>query len=525
MADPVRKTPVDAMPAEGTDAQTNEQSNWLKRKLASWVGRPRGRDVIAANIGESARWVIVGKYNIQIGHLVLPTLPVVLTLVLIIASTATYLWFKLVPAEMPISPMNMNIAIAQVGLSDSTSKLLESKDGSNLSEWIYRALISGYAEFPFSQPVIWHDSMSLLRKRATIGLIEGSTPQERTDSAAALAERIKANMVIYGVMSAEGNQAFFTPEFYVADVLSQADELVGPHQLGNPIRLQLPFDPFDMRTSAYLRAELGDRVEALTWLSRAIVEDTNGRHSDALAVLEQAGSELRDWDYDEGKEILYYFIGREALYLSRQDPSWLARAEDAYLTALEINPGYARAHFGLGGVYYSLAQVQGDQLVSQADTLDLAMRHYELAIAQASTSPGSNVELKAQLGLGTVLRLLGQDYLEARQYESAAAVLDDAIQTIEEALPMIKQADHRLLAEAYLALGAAYHQQAYISQVTGDELTSLSLYQQAEAAYSECIRHAEADLYDSSSQDQKAKGCEPYRLDVLEAIAGLEALR
>jgi tetratricopeptide (TPR) repeat protein len=421
---------------------------------------------------------------------------------------------------MPLG--QLNVAVADIGVQAGSGETGASDDARRLGEWIYRELQSGFAALPLGRPLVWHDSMSFLAKRASIGAIDGATPEQRTNSARATAERLNANMLIYGLLTQAGDQAIFAPEFYVADVLAQADELVGPHQLGQPLALRLPLDPQDLRTSEYLRAELGTRIEALAWLTRALVLDTNGRHGDALAVLEQAEAQLTDWEPDQGREILHYFKGREALYLSRGDSSWLGQAEEEYSQALAINPDYARAHIGLGGVYYSMAQ--GLALVDrlEGEALALAIQHYEQAIAGAAAAPGSHIELKGRLGLGSAYRLLGEAYLGAGQNDLAAEALEFAIEMLEAALPEIPAQDHRLAAEAHLALGASYQQRAHVALVQGDPSAGIPLYERAAAAYAECGRQADEDLYDASTQDLKQKSCEPYRLDVIEILAGLE---
>lgn len=501
-------------------ARSDQEASWLRRRLPSWLAGPRRTDLIAAEVGPGASAVIVGKNNIQIGTLVLPTLPVVLTLLLLVAAVSALLWLRLVPRVMPLG--QLNIAVADIGMQAGSGDVRPSDDGRSLGEWIYRELQLGYAEFPFGRPLVWHDSMSFLAKRVNIGAIDGATPEQRTDSARATAERLNANMVIYGVLTEVGSQATFAPEFYVADVLAQADELVGPHQLGRPLALRLPLDPQDLRTSEYLRAELGTRIEALAWLTRAMVLDTNGRHADALAVLEQAEAQLPDWEPDQGREILHYFKGREALYLSREDSFWLGQAEEQYSQALAINPNYVRAHIGLGGAYYSMAQglAPADRLEDGA--LDLAIRHYEQAIVGAAAAPGSHIELKGRLGMGTAYRLLGEAYLGTAQYGLAAEALEVAIDTLEAALPEIPRQDHRLLAEAHLALGAAYQQRAHVALVQGEPSASIPLYERALAAYAECGRQADEDLYDASTLDLKLKWCEPYRLDVVAVLEELQ---
>ena len=94
------------------DDVSSKGGNWLKRRLKV----EQSGDVIVARIGAGARNITVGKNIVQIGKLELPTLPVVLTLLITFGLGAGFLWFQLVPAEMPISPLN--IAAASKLLAD-----------------------------------------------------------------------------------------------------------------------------------------------------------------------------------------------------------------------------------------------------------------------------------------------------------------------------------------------------------------------------------------------------------------------
>jgi tetratricopeptide (TPR) repeat protein len=450
-----------------------------------------------------------------------------LALVILMAYLA---WIYLVPNKMPVH--GFNVAVAEFGQVDAQGHVSPSEDGQNLSEWMFGELQAESRNLPTGQPInFWHDSMGMFKKREKIGLITGSTPAERNVAAKEVAERIGANLVIYGNIAVDEQPVDFTPEFYVAAIRNEADELVGQHQLGSPIQVQLPINLYDDRTSIFFEKRLGGRVDALVWFTRGLVHDLSGDHSEALETFREAETELKNWDDDQGKDILYYFIGREALFMSNKDinedvdsleiEELLDQAEEAFNQALEINPNYTRGHIGLGGVYFQRAQQLSPEQKLQTDNLDLAIDHYKLAVKGAVSSAESQVEIKGQLGLGLAHRLKGDAYLRTQAYDEAGPVYNLAIEEIESALARLGQDQYRLSAQAYLGLGAAYEGKAYLTRYIQQEAeASKPLYEEAQAAYEHCIEQADQSPYDDLLQKIK-NYCDPYGQEVQKVLDGL----
>ena len=454
---------------------------------------------------------------------------VLLTLPAFAALTAFFAWIYFVPTTMPLN--TFNVAVAEFGQIDAQGNVSASEDGRNLSEWMFNELQAEYKNWPTSQPTIWHDSMGILGKRGKISLIPGSTPEERRAAAQEVAEQIGANMVIYGNIAVDRNPVDFRPEFYVAAIRNEADEIIGQHQLGSPIQVQLPIDLYDDRTGAFFEEKLGVRVEALVWFTRGLALDLSGRHKEAWETLREAETEFKNWDDDEGKEILYYFIGREALFLSNKDinrdvdldtEELLAQAETAFSESLNINPEYTRGHIGLGGVFFQKAQDMPPEERLQAENLNLAITHYRQALENALQSAETQIEIKSRLGLGISYRLQGDAYVHAQQYDKADSVYELAIEEIESALALLSQDQHRLIAQTYLGLGAAYEGRAYITRyIKQNEAESKLFYEDAHTAYERCVDHADKEFYDSLLQEIKTVYCSPYRQEVKEILDSL----
>lgn len=494
----------------------------IKRILLAPFRRSEAGDVIVANVGEGAQNVVIGKDIIQIGTLEVPAVPVIISLVVLALVAALGLWLALVPNEMPTN--RFNIAVTEFGQLDVQGQVNRSEDGQALSEWVFMELEKEYTAFPkeIDRPVVWHDSLGFLKERIKLGPIEGSTPEERAEAAADLAQKIGANLIIYGYFSASGSpnadQRQFTPEFYLKEIANEADEMVGPHQLGAPIGLQLPLDPNDLTTSQYLERQLGPRTDLLIWFTQGLVLDLGGYHADAFNVFEQAEAQLQSLDTGQGAEVHYYFKGREALFLGREDATWLEQAEEAFTRALNANPQYARAHIGLGGVYYERAQQLPPDLRMETGDLTQAIDEYTKAVEKGPASPGTQIELKGRLGLGTAYRLQGETFLHLGQNDEAAQAYGKAIAQLEAVLPLVNVDYHRLLAQGYLALGAAYQGQGHALLVQAETEQSQLALEKAQAAYAACITQADQEPYDTFLQRLKDNRCLPYQESVIQAL-------
>ena len=466
-----------------TDPQAGK--SWLRRTLAELLAKRKPGDVIAGAVGEGARGVVVGKNIIQIGTFVIPTLPVVLILLvlvgLVVGGAATFLG----PGQMTGL---FNVAVAEFGQLDADGQVHPSKDGQLLSEWIFRGLQEEYKGLPREFAAqIWHDSLGLTQKRTRIGIISGRTPEERQRVAMKLADRINAHVVIYGNLDVDQSPASFIPEFYVSPLAGQADEIIGAHQLGTPITVELPIDLRNPVTSLALNAPLSVRAAVLVQFTIGLMYDLANQPQKAYDVFRKMETTLTGWERTEGKEILYLFIGREAHLLKRED-----EAVEAYESALDINPNYARAYIGLGNIHYERAkQLPADKLLASGE-LEQAIDQYRKAVEVAPSSPGAVIEPKSRLALALPLRLMGEVQLVQGDLDAAEPSLGEAITQTRMALTLMGEdgGQEQYLASAYLILGAALHQQAHIRLVRGDNAASKALFQQASAAYVQCAEYA-----------------------------------
>jgi hypothetical protein len=89
--------------------------------------------------------------------------------------------------------------------------------------------------------------------------------------------------------------------------------------------------------------------------------------------------------------------------------------------------------------------------------------------------------------------------------------------------PLIEAKQTRLLAQAYLSLGEAYHEQGHLSLVQGDTAASKNFFTQASQNYGLCIQQKDAAITDQTLADTIVKGfCVPYKQSVDASLAQLK---
>jgi len=404
--------------------------------------------------------------------------------------------------------------VAEFGEVDAAGQVHPSADGQQLSQWVYDGLQLEVKSLPLEiqqefQPLVWHDSMNPQEKGITLGLI----PDDK--AAAELAQKINAHMVIYGNLRLDQATASFVPEFYVAPVQGEADEILGRHQFGAPIDLQTPLNLDEQGLS--LNIKLTSRTRALSRFTIGLMYDLLGDSEDALKVFQQAIDEL-DWAKNGG--IFYYFVGRSALFLDRDE-----EAEAAFRAAIDFtNDNYARAYVGLGSVYLRRARrLPPEQRVETTD-LQQAIENYQQAMTRADALLEPQTKITAQLGLGQAYRLQGDTYTRLDDFDKARPLFDQAIAEIQPILASLQAArQYRYLGQAYNTLGAAYAQQAYIRQVQGDKAGSIALYEKAREAYANCLAlKAKAPNDEILSEKIIANGCSRSDKAAEEALTTLE---
>lgn len=482
-------------------------------------------EVYHVNIGDNARHVVVGANVVQIGHLTLPTFPLLLLAGLVTAYMGWQLWQQWQqrgPTEMS---GEFNIAIAEFGQMDANGRIRPSPKGESLSRVLYGRINQEFATlFTQVNAQLWHEDVGL---GVELGPITGQTAAERRANAAALAERINAHVVIYGYLetTAAGDQ--LTPEFYVRD-LREAGDLVGAYQLGAPIPVPASLDT--LADSLKVNPRLSDRTKALALFTLGLAWEFAGYPERALAQF-QAAERLPDWRNDEGKEILYLFLSREAYFLWLDGEVDEAAVYEPLEKALKLNPGYGRAYVGLGNYHREKAErlraeltvhKQAEGLASstvratytavQAE-ISQAVTAYRQAITLAPPDPADQTAVKAHLALGTALLLQAVVAEEMQQYGQAEGYYRQALTAFQEGLALTAGGDYRHQGLAHASLGVLYQSQAALRSRRTDlppgDAETAALLLQALAEYRLCVQAAAQDPADWFLQQVKDENCAP----------------
>jgi tetratricopeptide (TPR) repeat protein len=287
--------------------------------------------------------------------------------------------------QAPDMGAGFNIAIAPFHVVDETDHRITSPDGQFVSDFIAKelnqkkdALLQGL------QPEVWGpDRVDMVTD---------------VDQAERLADQINAHLLIYGGIRESSGTTTVFPKFLVSlpsTRFEDAAEILGEHRLGSPIGFGSSLsDPFNQ---AHMGRVLGARIEALILLARGMHYYQSGDFAAALVEFAKAASG-EEWTPDEGKEVLYLFMGNAA---NRSGDAQLAQSY--YETALSINPTYARALLGRGAALLAQGRATGetDPDLSKLTEAEGAFQR-ALELWNDEPSQGSYVDVKAHFSLGEI---------------------------------------------------------------------------------------------------------------------------
>jgi tetratricopeptide (TPR) repeat protein len=384
-----------------------------------------------------------------------------------------------------------NIAVAEMAAGDTPAETTQ-----QLSERIAENLTAVFDEAAGVQ--VWHDSAELrLEENARIGVVvdEGDEGQSPT----AVAERLNADMVVYGTLAPDGQFSALQLQFYLAPQYgADFTNMVGVYQFTQPIPLFDPADP---------GLEIERPVQALAEMAQGLTYEVVGEPERALAHLQQAGELLPESD------IIQYFIGQELFFLAQADlanTELVAEAEAAFQRAIAANPENVRAQIGLGSVHLLRAQnLLAEALaVEEVDVEALTAVQSEATAAQTAYAPiaeqppqleayGVPVNHIAQLGQGIAHRILAEVAFEQGDADRAQQEIERGIAIMETAESGLDEVqDYRLRAQLYQIMGTLYEWQAFL--LAGqDEAGRRVALQNAANAYEQCRQQGEQFPFDT----------------------------
>jgi len=348
-------------------------------------------------------------------------------------------WYAIQPKEMA---GDFNIAIAQFGEIQPNGDIKPSAQAEKISSALFNFLDSEYRTTGLGFIVeIAHKNMPLI--------LEESQAEK-------LAQKVKADIVIFGNVFIQGDQAEFSPRFYVA-AHPDTTELTGQNELAYPII----FSVSDLASQELVNASLQNRAEILVNFTKGLVYFSQDDADSADRAIQTAITAANDLDQPfDGQEVLYLLASR--VKFSQGDTK---NAHDMLDDALAINPNYARAYLARGNMYY----IQASQQDFNLDLLKDALDEYEKAYQSPEQPEGANIPIKAHISLGNAYVVRAQKANDKDDYDQAFSHYSEVIKIYEKANnPELNE----YAAIAYFGLGAGYERQ-------GNTVEAIDAYQQA----------------------------------------------
>lgn len=488
---------------------------------------PAGDQISAGNIGEGSS-VAQGRgaraYTIRIGDVHLNLLPLVVVLVAALGVLAFLLLRPKHPTQMT---GRFNVAVAEVGVVDSSGRSVSSADGRSLGDFLYQRLQAAFAEIDPNlqlQYELWPPEYT--------GPISGKDPAARKLAAEKLAARINANILIYGVIVQDGENSRFSPEFYVAyKGFELANEITGDTELGDAIDVALPFDPqviVDVDNPA-----LSARTKALSLITLGLAYYSIDNFDQALDYFQSAES-TKGWVTTAGKEVAYLMLGNARVRLASKNKTsdGLDQAIQDFDTALKIKPGYGRAMVGRAGAIYLTAFADPENPVSGAidpARLSEAEQAFQQALSLTDQPAQANLNAKAHFGLGQVYqaRALASgdaswldkarlEYEEVlKDYDGGNTNIADLASHTHARLGLVAatQKDYAAAEEQYrqaINLASPHYRAVYYANLgevfvlAGQKAQAIDAYQRAVRAAESLGEEATLDKYTSRLQEIEA---------------------
>jgi tetratricopeptide (TPR) repeat protein/CHAT domain-containing protein len=294
-----------------------------------------------------------------------------------------------------------NVVVNELTVVDDKGSAIASSDGLAIADYLYQQLDLNSKDLILGTP--YH-----LRRPEYTCPINGATRAEREKNAAALAEKINADVIVYGVVTNTVGLGSFSPEFYVYyKGFQDGSEVTGEYGLGKTLGVPLPFS--DKEFTPADNPALSARTTALSLMTIGLAYYSIDHFDEASQYFEHA-RDTEGWADDAGKEIIYLLLGNtNNRRASREHKSaYLADSLTNFDLALDIRPTYARAMIGKAGVLYLLAlgdPNNGDFTSIDLGQLDQSATLYQAARNLKNSPQSANVEAKVNFGLGQIDRV------------------------------------------------------------------------------------------------------------------------
>ena len=310
-----------------------------------------------------------------------------------------------------------NIVVNQFTVVDKNGSIISSQDGLAVANYIYQQLNYNIRDLDLGEP--YH-----IQQPDHTCLIKGTSPAAREANAAALAKKINADIIVYGVIHAGDTSASFSPEFYVNyKSFQEAVEITGSHEFGDSLNIVLPFDPGIKPTED---PELSARTQALSLITIGLSYYSIDNFENASKYFEQAET-TRGWPKLPGKEIIYLVLGNtyNRRYSVEQSTNYPARAayldealsnyNEALTLSISSKDEHAEARVLVGEAGTLYLQALGDPADNDFTKMDVgklneALKLYDAAFKLITPPDSADIKAKVHFGRAKVYLVL---YLRA----------------------------------------------------------------------------------------------------------------
>jgi tetratricopeptide (TPR) repeat protein len=334
----------------------------------------------------------------------------VATLGLLATLTGLWVFFKeeVWPPDPPPLAGNLNLAVAPFTAAGGDTEADGEREGERLAKQVRKTLGDGLGRRKLRSRLIFE-----IAPPPPVEPVRGETPDERADAAARSARRVGAHVLVYGTVRLDQFGTVVAPSFYISGgALTGAEEFVGSHRLGAPLEItgsvaDNPVASDEARRLLAARTRmLSDFVVGLSYFERREYATASRWFREAERTAGSAGGGAH--------EVIYLFLGHAAGRMGR-----LERAERFYARALEAEPGYTRARFGMAEVRYQRAHGGCDAEGTDENGLRAAGRGFQ-AVERQHGPYGAPLKARARFARARVLFCLSQAGIEPLWGEAVA---------------------------------------------------------------------------------------------------------
>lgn len=234
--------------------------------------------------------------------------------------------------------------------------------------------------------------------------ISGHSPDEWAQSAQSIANDTLSSIVVYGSVEKESETDVIVQPYYYINLQNAYEtyEILGPYALGSSFHIT-GLDPTARRLS--FGKNMLPKIALLSKVSVGVTYFSIQDYAKAEEMFESALSLTNDAN---AQKMLLVLSGNAAGELGD-----LELAQRLYQRALTIDPEYARAYIGLGGILYEDAYNKFNEQRA-SNTLDAtalgtllvqSQKFFERAISSKNIPPFAAINEKAHFGLGQVATL------------------------------------------------------------------------------------------------------------------------